>query len=66
MEWIEKVKVEKSELDARILRLEGALRAPAGIPAEQLDIMRRQVGYMRAYSSTLKERLEMAGVAHAC
>jgi hypothetical protein len=60
MNWLDRVMREKVELDSKILRLSAALDNP-DIPLPQLDLMKRQLGYMSAYSSTLKERIEAAG-----
>lgn len=60
MDWQTRVISEKRELDARIGRLEAALDGPQSrdaVSLRQFDLMRRQLGYMRAYSLTLAERI---------
>lgn len=59
-DWQRRVIDEKKELDARIGRLEAMLDAPKSrdaVSLRQFDLMRRQLGYMQAYSSTLAQRI---------
>jgi len=58
--WQERVVSEKRELDARIHRLRAVLEKPEIYQLEllQMDLMLRQLGYMRAYSSCLRDRIE--------
>ncbi len=65
LDWQQRVLDEKKELDARIGRLEAALDTPnerSAVGLRQFDLMRRQLGYMRAYSLTLAERIGDFGV----
>lgn len=60
MDWRLRVMEEKRELDERIGRLEASLDGPKArdaVSLRQFDLMRRQLGYMRAYSLTLAERI---------
>jgi hypothetical protein len=61
--WQERVVTEKSELDARIYRLRAVLEKPDTYPLDLIarDLMSRQLAYMLAYSSTLRERIENFG-----
>lgn len=59
-DWQQRVIDEKRDLDARIGRLEAMLDAPFArteVGLRQFDMMRRQLGYMKAYSLTLAERV---------
>jgi hypothetical protein len=51
---------EKAELDAKIERLEDLINTEA-FGAERLDLMRRQLWPMRAYSSVLRQHIELLG-----
>lgn len=59
-EWQARVLHEKEELDARIFRLDSYLASNKANEIDNLqrDLMQRQLGYMRAYSSTLRDRIE--------
>jgi hypothetical protein len=61
--WKQRVIDEKKELDERIARLTMILDQPSfvrmHIDLEQLDLMKRQLGYMQAYSLTLRDRIEL-------
>lgn len=61
--WQERVVSEKSELDARIHRLRAVLSNDSRYPLThpQRDLMNRQLAYMLAYSSTLRDRIENFG-----
>jgi len=53
---------EKSELDARILRLKGFIDHNAAFPRLQplqQDLMKRQLWVMTAYSTCLRERIDL-------
>lgn len=59
-DWQKRVIDEKKELDARIGRLEAMLDTPrlrTAVSLRQFDLMRRQLAYMQAYSSTLAQRI---------
>lgn len=61
-DWQQRVVDEKAQLDGRIERLEVALaNGKAQIPANQRDLMIGQLGYMRAYSYALRDRIELFG-----
>jgi hypothetical protein len=61
-EWQMRVLFEKSELDARIRRLRAVLDKPEyNLDLIARDLMSRQLAYMLAYSSTLRERIENFG-----
>lgn len=55
--WQERVVAEKTELDGRITRLRAALETQS-LDNLQRDLMNRQLAYMLAYSSTLRDRIE--------
>ena len=60
--WQERVVAEKRELDARIHRLRAVLDKPEyNLDLVARDLMSRQLAYMLAYSSTLRERIENFG-----
>lgn len=50
---------EKRELDERLARLDAFFEQPGFFSLGRLeqDRMKRQAGYMRAYSSTLRDRI---------
>ena len=56
--WQQRVVAEKSELDGRIARLESFLATDDFLALDQRDLMSRQLGYMKAYSDTLRDRIE--------
>jgi len=60
--WQERVVEEKRDLDARINRLQRVLDKPEyNLDLIARDLMSRQLAYMLAYSSTLRERIENFG-----
>jgi hypothetical protein len=60
--WQERVISEKRELDAKIARLRAVLDKPEyNLDLIARDLMSRQLAYMLAYSSTLRERIENFG-----
>lgn len=58
--WQTRVIAEKVELDDRINRLRRVLSKPEDYPLDLVsrDLMSRQLGYMEAYSSCLRDRIE--------
>ncbi len=58
--WQSRVIDEKSELDGRISRLRDYLEGEMFRSLDPLDqdLMRRQLGYMEAYSLTLRQRIK--------
>jgi len=55
--WQARILVEKHELDERIRRLQEAITYRVDLENLQRDLMARQLGYMKAYSSTLRDRI---------
>jgi hypothetical protein len=60
-DWQKRVIDEKRELDERLDRLHRALSSRTDIAPLQRDLMFRQASYMKAYSSTLRDRIEAFG-----
>lgn len=59
--WKDRVIEEKLELDARLERLDAMIASDKfkGFDLLDQDLMRRQAGFMRAYSHTLAERIDL-------
>ena len=57
--WQQRVLDEKDELDGRIVRLSKAIADKITDDAEHLDLMRRQLWSMEAYSATLRQRIAL-------
>lgn len=56
----QRVIAEKENLDSRIDSLAAFLGSPTfhGLPGDERERLRRQIGLMRGYSSVLEERVE--------
>lgn len=59
-DWQQRVIEEKAELDARLIRLHDVIASERFKTFDllQQDLMKRQAGYMDAYSLTLRDRIE--------
>ena len=56
--FIEKMKVEAVELDARIKRAEKAIENPPfNAGAKSIELLKSQLQYMQGYSKVLHERI---------
>ena len=57
----QRIKDEKRELDARLVRLNEYIAKPEFTKVDLLeqDMMKRQRGYMEAYSHMLQERIDL-------
>ena len=57
--YIEKMKIEKEELDGRISRAEKAIENPPyGSDSAGIDLLKKQVRAMRVYQEILQQRIE--------
>ena len=57
--YIEKMKVELSELESRIKKCEKAIENPPfGADEKGLELLKKQVSAMRAYREILQERID--------
>ena len=57
--YIEKMKIEKEELDSRIARAEKAIENPPyGSDSTGIDLLKKQVRAMRVYQEILQQRIE--------
>ena len=57
--YIEKMKIEKAELDGRITRAEQAIvNPPYGADCVSIDLLQKQVRAMRVYQEILQKRIE--------
>ena len=57
--YIEKMKIEKTELDARINKAEKAIvNQPYGTDCVSIDLLQKQVRAMRVYQEILQQRIE--------
>lgn len=59
-EWLQRVINEKAELDDRLVRLGVALLTRRDLDPVQRDLMDRQRAHMKAYSLTLRDRIDAA------
>ena len=56
--YIEKMKTEATELDARIKRAENAIENPPfNAGAKSIELLKSQLQYMKGYSEVLHERI---------
>lgn len=56
--YIEKMKTEAQELDARIKRVENAIENPPyNAGAKSIELLKSQLQYMKGYSEVLYERI---------
>jgi hypothetical protein len=56
--YIEKMKTEAQELDARIKRAEKAIENPPyNAGAKSIELLKSQLKYMKGYSEVLHERI---------
>ena len=57
--YIEKMKTEAQELDARIKRAEKAIENPPfNAGAKGIELLKSQLQYMKGYSEVLHERID--------
>lgn len=57
--YIERMKVEKKELDGRINRAEKAIKNPPfGSNTVGIDLLKKQVRAMRVYQEILQQRID--------
>lgn len=65
--WLDRVKVEKAELDERIEKLAAFLASPElpslGMTDEAIELLRAQRNAMVTYSDILAHRIRLAGGA---
>lgn len=57
--YVERMFLEKKELDGRISRAKKAVENPPyGADSESIGLLKEQLGYMESYSAVLQKRID--------